>query len=177
MQAQHRGCALVRKRRPIGPFGRPELEILLSYRGTSLIRKRLPLGPYSSHMPRGLGWSYGWGAFSYERGTPVLSYCDRFSRYLKDKTGAHQYRFHSKACPLPSEEGTERLETFSGISRKPRPESGLDCRICAVSTAANPDKNASLDGRRARSDFESLNLSNPIPRSKEAHRVVLSAGG
>ena len=27
------------------------------YRGTSLIRKRLPLGPYSSHIPRGLGWS------------------------------------------------------------------------------------------------------------------------
>jgi len=39
-----------------------------SHRGTSLIRKRTPLGPYGRPMPRVLG---GW-AFSYERGTPVL---------------------------------------------------------------------------------------------------------
>jgi len=41
------------------------------YRGTSLTRERIPLGPYSRHMPRALWWSYGRGAVSYERGTPV----------------------------------------------------------------------------------------------------------
>jgi len=41
------------------------------YRGTSLIRKLPPLGPYRSPMPRALRWSYGGGAVSYERGTPV----------------------------------------------------------------------------------------------------------
>ena len=30
-----------------------------------------PLGPYSRNMPRALWWSYGGGAVSYERGTPV----------------------------------------------------------------------------------------------------------
>ena len=39
------------------------------YRGTSLTRKHSPLGPYRRPMPRVLG---GW-AFSYGRGTPVLS--------------------------------------------------------------------------------------------------------
>jgi hypothetical protein len=41
------------------------------YKGTSLIRKRLPVGPYSSPLPRALWWSYGGGAFSFQRGTPV----------------------------------------------------------------------------------------------------------
>ena len=33
--------------------------------------KRHPVGPYSRTMPRLLGWSYGGGAISYERDTPV----------------------------------------------------------------------------------------------------------
>jgi hypothetical protein len=35
------------------------------------MRNRLPLGPYRRALPRTLWWSYGGGAFSYERGTPV----------------------------------------------------------------------------------------------------------
>ena len=41
------------------------------YRGILLIRDHLPLGPYSRALPRALWWYQG-GAFSYERGTPVL---------------------------------------------------------------------------------------------------------
>ena len=41
------------------------------YRGTSLKIKRLPVGPYIRAVPRVLGWSYGGGAVSYERSTPV----------------------------------------------------------------------------------------------------------
>ena len=36
-------------------------------------KKLLPLGPYSGTVPRALGWSWGGGAVSYERGTPVAS--------------------------------------------------------------------------------------------------------
>jgi len=42
-----------------------------AYRGTSLIRKRHPVGPYSRTMPRLLWRSWGGGAVSYQRGTPV----------------------------------------------------------------------------------------------------------
>jgi len=41
------------------------------YRGTSLIRNTPLLGPYSRTIPRVLGWFWGGGAVSYERGTPV----------------------------------------------------------------------------------------------------------
>ena len=41
------------------------------YRGSSLIRNRHPVGPYSRTMPRLLWRSWGWGAVSYERGSPV----------------------------------------------------------------------------------------------------------
>ena len=41
------------------------------YRGTLLTRKRTFLGPYRGPVPRVLGWSYGGGAVSYGRGTPV----------------------------------------------------------------------------------------------------------
>ena len=43
------------------------------YRGTSLITNRLLLGPYSSPVRRGIGWSKGGGAVSYERGNPVAA--------------------------------------------------------------------------------------------------------
>ena len=43
----------------------------LCYRGTSLIKNSAPLGPYSRTVPRALRWSWGGGAVSYERGTPV----------------------------------------------------------------------------------------------------------
>ena len=48
------------------------------YRGTSLMRNRTPIRLYSSSMPRALCWSYGGGAFSYVRGTPV---CNTVGRY------------------------------------------------------------------------------------------------
>ena len=51
--------------------GKPEIAPPFWYRGTSLIRKRTPLGPYRRPVPRVLGESWGGGAFSYERGTPV----------------------------------------------------------------------------------------------------------
>ena len=38
---------------------------------TSLERKRTPLGPYRRPIPRVQGGSWGGGAFSYGRGTPV----------------------------------------------------------------------------------------------------------
>ena len=41
------------------------------YRGTSLIRNTPLLGPYSGPITRVVWWSYGGGAGSYERGTPV----------------------------------------------------------------------------------------------------------
>ena len=41
------------------------------YRATFLMRNRTPQGPYSRPTPRALRLSYGGGAFSYERGTPV----------------------------------------------------------------------------------------------------------
>ena len=41
------------------------------YRGTSLMGKSSPLGPYIRTIPRVIWWSYGGGAVSYERGTPV----------------------------------------------------------------------------------------------------------
>ena len=40
-------------------------------RGTSLIRNTPLLGPYSGPITRVVWWSYGRGAVSYERGTPV----------------------------------------------------------------------------------------------------------
>ena len=43
------------------------------YRGTLQIKNSAPPGPYSRTMPRALWWSYGGGAVSYERGTPVLA--------------------------------------------------------------------------------------------------------
>ena len=43
------------------------------YRGTSLIRNTPLLGPYSKTIPRGKWWSWGGGAVSHERGTPVDS--------------------------------------------------------------------------------------------------------
>ena len=45
------------------------------YRGTSLIRNIPLLGPSSRTIPRVLGWSWGGGAISYERGTPVGITC------------------------------------------------------------------------------------------------------
>ena len=42
------------------------------YRVTSLIRNTPLLGLYSRTIPRVLWWSWGGGAVSYERGTPVL---------------------------------------------------------------------------------------------------------
>ena len=39
--------------------------------GTSLIKKRLPLGPYGRTYPEPYGGHRG-GTFSYERGTPVV---------------------------------------------------------------------------------------------------------
>jgi len=53
------------------------------YRGTSLIRNSAPLGPYSRTMSRALWSSWGDGAVSYERGTPV-----GFA-VLQDGTSAH----------------------------------------------------------------------------------------
>ena len=42
-------------------------------RATSLIGKRHPIRPYTRPMPWALWWSWGGGAFYYERGTPVFS--------------------------------------------------------------------------------------------------------
>jgi len=43
----------------------------LSVEGYLAHKKPPLLGPYSSPAPRGLGWSWGGGAVSYGRGTPV----------------------------------------------------------------------------------------------------------
>jgi len=52
--------------------GQIQVFTFFSCRGTSLIRQTPPVGPYSRPMPsRALRWSYGGGAVSYERGTPV----------------------------------------------------------------------------------------------------------
>ena len=43
----------------------------MGYRGTSLIRDPPLSGPYGRTLPRVLWWSWGGGAASHERGTPV----------------------------------------------------------------------------------------------------------
>ena len=57
-----------------GPLAYAWRDAFQAYRGTSLTRKRTPLGPYRKPMPRVLarGVPEGW-AFSYGRGTPVVS--------------------------------------------------------------------------------------------------------
>ena len=48
---------------------RSVLKMPLPYKVTSLIRNRLLVGLCSSPVPRGLGWSFGRGGYSYGRGT------------------------------------------------------------------------------------------------------------
>ena len=48
------------------------------YRGTSLVRNRTPHRPYCRPVLRALWLSWGWGAASFERCTPVTPPC----RYL-----------------------------------------------------------------------------------------------
>ena len=62
------------------------------YRGTSLIRNIPPLGPYSRTMSRALWWSWGRGAVSYERGTPVRQ---RASLHGNDGLGVQRHQRHS----------------------------------------------------------------------------------
>ena len=59
-------------------YTRPRAAQILSrcciafYRGTSLIRNTPLLGPYSRTIPGVLWWSWGGGAVSCERDTPVV---------------------------------------------------------------------------------------------------------
>ena len=53
------------------------------YRGTLLMRNFHSLGPYRRPLPRALRWSWGGGAVSYERGTPVVVH-----HSLRIRTGA-----------------------------------------------------------------------------------------
>jgi len=58
--------------KPQTPNSKPQTsEPQPPYRGTSLIRNCRAIGPCSRTMPRALSWSYGGGAVSYERGSPV----------------------------------------------------------------------------------------------------------
>ena len=68
------------------------LVLPLLCRGTSLIKKRALLGLYSRTMLRALWGSYGWAAFSYERGTPVLQSHDATLTSLEHFKAHHTSR-------------------------------------------------------------------------------------
>ena len=54
-------------------------------------RLRVPVGPYSSHVSRTLRWSWGGGAVSYERGTPLAF--TRQSRLMRRKRRGRSTRW------------------------------------------------------------------------------------
>ena len=87
-----------------------ELHLLRHLRtGVPRSKETTPLGPYSRPMPRTLRWSYGGGAVSYERGTPVglifkahrlLYHSTLGSREVKKKKNA---TYHARPFALQSQ--------------------------------------------------------------------------